>query len=144
MSGHSRRTSTSDSPPLGASGAAGAAADSADAAPEVAAGAWSGAGPPVAAGACCSAGGAGSGSGVVGQPYDQCLGLYSYTKLDSSGVMLPCVAMVYPIHVKSLSDHFPEHDQRKRKWFSPKKAARKVDEPELARIIRDFDARGLG
>lgn len=94
--------------------------------------------------AACAAREAWEEAGVVGQPYDRCLGLYSYTKVDSSGVMLPCVAMVYPIHVKSLSDHFPEHDQRKRKWFSPKKAARKVDEPELARIIRDFDARGLG
>ena len=62
MSGHRRRTSTSDRPPPGA-------VDSA--APEVAVGAWSRAGPPVA-GACCpvaSAGGFGSGSGVVGQPW---------------------------------------------------------------------------
>ena len=45
--------------------------------------------------------------------------------------------------VKSLAQDFPEKKQRRRKWFSPKKAALRVSEPELARILRDFDPRML-
>lgn len=78
-------------------------------------------------------------AGVIGKAHDQCLGLYSYNKVlvDSDG--FPCVAMVYPVRVKSLVPDFPEKTQRRRKWFTPKKAAERVVEPELARILRDFD-----
>lgn len=78
-------------------------------------------------------------AGVTGKTQDRCLGLYSYNKLvdDKSG--MPCVAMLFPVLVKSLSNDFPEAGQRHRKWFSLKKAAQQVTEPELARIIRDFD-----
>ncbi len=81
-------------------------------------------------------------AGVVGKPQDRCLGLYSYNKGPSSGG-LPCVAMIYPVKVKSLAQDFPEKKQRRRKWFSPKKAAARVSEPELARILRDFDPKIL-
>lgn len=82
-------------------------------------------------------------AGVVGEAHDQCLGLYSYNKTMGRGVGLPCVAMVYPVLVKTLGSDFPEKGQRQRKWFSPKKAAARVQEPELARILRDFDVRVL-
>ncbi len=82
-------------------------------------------------------------AGVIGKAHDQCLGLYSYNKTMGRGVGLPCVAMVYPVRVKSLVTDFPEKGQRQRKWFTPKKAAARVQEPELARILRDFDVRVL-
>lgn len=82
-------------------------------------------------------------AGVIGKAHDRCLGLYSYDKLLETGGHSPCVAMVYPVQVKSLDSRYPELDQRRRKWFSPKKAARLVNEPELARIIRDFDPRKI-
>lgn len=78
-------------------------------------------------------------AGVKGTAIDQCLGLYSYRKNTSYGVTLPCVALIYPVRVKRLENHWPEAGQRRRKWFSPKKAARKVRSPELARVLRDFD-----
>mgnify|MGYP001024620342 CR=1 FL=1 len=77
-------------------------------------------------------------AGVKGRVYDQCLGLYSYSK-SVSGTDLPIVAMVYPIKVKSLASDFPEVGQRARKWYSRRKAAVLVAQPELARIIKDFD-----
>jgi len=81
-------------------------------------------------------------AGVTGKVYDQCLGLYSYSKsVDGTG--LPIVAMIYPIRVKSLADDYPEAGQRVRKWFSRKKAAKQVAQPELARIIKDFDVSHL-
>ena len=52
---------------------------------------------------------------------------------------LPCVAMVYPVRVKALADDYPELGQRKRKWMRAKKAASRVEEAELAQIIRAFD-----
>ncbi|MHA6263680.1 NUDIX hydrolase [Arenibacterium sp. CAU 1754] len=79
-------------------------------------------------------------AGVVGKAQDRCLGLYSYLKTMENGKQqLPCVAMVYPVLVQSLAADFPEKDQRRRKWFSPRKAAARVAEPELARMLRDFD-----
>ena len=82
-------------------------------------------------------------AGVTGRVFDRCLGLFSYSKDDEFGLEMPCVAMVYPLLVKGLATDYPEKDQRRRKWFSPKKAAARVAEPELARILRDFDPRGL-
>lgn len=82
-------------------------------------------------------------AGVIGRAHDQCLGLYSYNKSLGHGVGLPCVALVYPVLVKSLVTDFPEKGQRLRKWFTPKKAAARVQEPELARILQDFDLRVL-
>jgi len=82
-------------------------------------------------------------AGVIGAAYDRCLGLYSYNKVLEDGSGLPCVAMVYPIKVKSLAKDFPEKGQRVRQWMTPKKAASLVAEPELARILKDFDPRAV-
>jgi 8-oxo-dGTP pyrophosphatase MutT (NUDIX family) len=83
-------------------------------------------------------------AGVIGKPIDLCLGLYSYRKSMGPKQFLSCVALVYPVKVKSLAIVFPEAGQRKRKWMRPKKAAERVIEPELAQIIRNFDPRLLG
>lgn len=82
-------------------------------------------------------------AGVRGRVTDHCLGLYSYRKYDLGGRALPCLAMVYPVLVDSLADDYPEAGQRRRKWMRRKKAARRVAEPELAQLIRDFDPRHL-
>lgn len=82
-------------------------------------------------------------AGVIGKSYSQNLGLFSYNKIVNSKETLPCVALVYPVKVKTLKNEFPEKGQRRRKWFSLKKASRKVTEPELQAIIRSFDPRLL-
>lgn len=78
-------------------------------------------------------------AGVRGKPIDQMLGLFSYAKAMGKGQRLKCVALVYPVKVKSLAKDFPEAGQRRRKWMTPKKAAERVREPELKQILRDFD-----
>ncbi|WP_157046639.1 MULTISPECIES: NUDIX hydrolase [unclassified Roseovarius] len=83
-------------------------------------------------------------AGVQGRAYDTCLGLYSYAKTIGPDRGLPCVALVYPVRVKSQTAHFPEAGQRRVKWFRPKKAAARVREPELAEIIRSFNPQRLG
>ncbi|SEP72696.1 NUDIX hydrolase [Thalassovita taeanensis] len=82
-------------------------------------------------------------AGVRGDASDYCLGVYSYVKTSGPKRPLHCVAMVYPVRVRALSRDFPESDERRRKWFPAKKAAARVDEPELARILKTFDARRL-
>lgn len=82
-------------------------------------------------------------AGVVGQPLDRCLGLYSYRKFVAQKTDIPCIAMIFPVKVKSLDAKYPEAAQRKRQWFTLRKAASLVTEPELASILRDFDPKLL-
>ena len=82
-------------------------------------------------------------AGVKGKVMGGSLGLFSYHKEIDDKREMPCVAMVYPVKVKSLVKKFPESGQRKRKWFSPVKAASKVYEPELAHILKVFDPEKL-
>ena len=81
-------------------------------------------------------------AGVEGKASDDCVGLFPYVKVldDASG--LPCVVSVFPVRVRKLADSFPERSERRRKWFSPKKAAQKVDEPELQALLRSFTPPG--
>ncbi|WP_106745657.1 NUDIX hydrolase [Yoonia maritima] len=76
-------------------------------------------------------------AGITGDAIDRCLGVYSYVKPLKSGTA-PIVVMVYPVHVRNVLSDWPEKGQRKRKWLSPKKAAKKLQEPELKRIVASF------
>ncbi|GAA6176685.1 hypothetical protein GCM10007927_06910 [Sulfitobacter pacificus] len=80
-------------------------------------------------------------AGVRGQVDETALGVYTYGKTTVVGGELPCVVMLYPVLVKSLAKKFPESGQRRRKWVSRKKAAKKVAEEDLARLILNFDPR---
>lgn len=82
-------------------------------------------------------------AGVEGKALNQCIGLYSYSKAMEDRDDLPCIVMVYPFKVKNLARNYPERKERRRKWFSTKRASQAVAEPELARILRDFDPRRL-
>ncbi|MEM9552133.1 MAG: NUDIX hydrolase [Pseudomonadota bacterium] len=82
-------------------------------------------------------------AGVTGRASDLCLGLFSYIKELDQEPDIPCVVLVYPVRVDKLARDFPERKERKRKWFTPKKAATKVCEPELARMLQQFDAKAL-
>ena len=93
--------------------------------------------------ASCAAKEAWEEAGVKGRTFERCIGIYSYSKWVKNGPNLPCVVMVFPTAVKSTEAEYPEHKSRKRKWFSKKKAAKKVSDPELARIIKNFDPRVL-
>lgn len=80
-------------------------------------------------------------AGVEGKTYDHSLGLFNYSKSHVSGRALPCVAVVYPLKVKTIHDTYREKGQRARQWFTLAEAAERVSEPELAHIIRSFDPR---
>lgn len=82
-------------------------------------------------------------AGVRGRAFDICLGVYSYYKLNPNAPKTPCLALVYPVRVKSLADEFPEAGQRSRQWVRPKRAATMVAEPELKEILKTFDPKVL-
>ena len=83
-------------------------------------------------------------AGVEGRVDADAVGCYSYDKALRRAAALPCVVQVFPLRVDRLVDDYPERRQRRRKWFSAVKAARKVDEPELRELILDFAAQGAG
>jgi 8-oxo-dGTP pyrophosphatase MutT (NUDIX family) len=78
-------------------------------------------------------------AGVIGKVRPTPLGLYSYQKIQDGAPDFPCLAVVYAVKVKSMAKDFPEAGERRLKWVSRKKAAGLVDEPELSRILLDFD-----
>ncbi|WP_092694099.1 NUDIX hydrolase [Tranquillimonas rosea] len=77
-------------------------------------------------------------AGVSGSISETCLGIYSYTK-ELAGDDLPCVVALFPLKVERKMSMWPEKPERRRRWMSPKKAASRVREPELARLLRNFD-----
>lgn len=79
-------------------------------------------------------------AGVIGEVSDNSVGLYSYEKHRMRGASLPCVVTLFPLRVETLAADFPEAHQRRRLWFRAHKAADFVKEPELAKILREFDA----
>lgn len=78
-------------------------------------------------------------AGVQGKPIEVSVGVYSYVKDLGPDGPTPCLAVVYPVKVQALAKSFPEAQQRRRRWVSRKKAARMVAEPELRRILLDFE-----
>ena len=78
-------------------------------------------------------------AGAKGYLCPDCAGLFTYDKVMNDGSKQPVVVSVFPMEVDRLVSEFPEKGQRKRKWFSPKKAAARVDEPELRDLLAGFD-----
>ncbi len=78
-------------------------------------------------------------AGARGRPIDMCLGIYGYVKEMVDDPDLPVMVAVYPLEVRSLAAGWPEAGERRRRWFTRRKAAARVDEPELAALIESFD-----
>lgn len=76
---------------------------------------------------------------VEGQITETSLGVYTYLKRRLPKDPLPCAVTVFPLRVARLAEKFPERKERQRKWFAARKAARKVDEPELRQILSNLD-----
>jgi 8-oxo-dGTP pyrophosphatase MutT (NUDIX family) len=81
-------------------------------------------------------------AGVRGEVSGTSLGYFAYRKDILGKDIVPCVVEVFALEVDDLAKDFPEKDERRRKWFAPEKAARKVDEAELRSLILGF-AQGL-
>lgn len=77
-------------------------------------------------------------AGVEGAVDATCSGHFTYQKVMSETDAVQCAVAVYGLRVARLVAKFPERDQRRRKWFTVAKAARKVWEPELRSLMRGF------
>jgi len=79
-------------------------------------------------------------AGVTGEHDERPIGIYCYNKKVEPGEILPCVVTIFSLKVKNILSNYPEKLERKRKWFTRENAAKSVAEPELAMLIKCFDA----
>ncbi len=78
-------------------------------------------------------------AGALGAISKSPLGTYDYFKLLDDGTAITCRVTLYPMVVEKLSKKWKEKYERKRCWFSPKHAARKVRERELGAMISSIE-----
>jgi 8-oxo-dGTP pyrophosphatase MutT (NUDIX family) len=79
-------------------------------------------------------------AGATGEIAEVSVGLYSYAKrAGRKGARLPCVVSVFPLRVEDVAKTWPEAKARKRRWVPVAKAVTLVENPELRRILADFD-----
>jgi 8-oxo-dGTP pyrophosphatase MutT (NUDIX family) len=71
-------------------------------------------------------------AGVTGRVSRRMIGRYSYEKWN--GV---CTVLVYRLDVEEIHREWPEAHVRRRKWFTPAAAAKRVADPVLAQVILD-------
>lgn len=75
-------------------------------------------------------------AGVQGKcPSPEPIGQFVYTKRLDEGYDAPVDVQVFRIKVDRLARKYPEQGERRRQWFSPKKAAKRVNEPQLKEIL---------
>lgn len=74
-------------------------------------------------------------AGVLGNLSKKPVGVYHYIKRIEDGSDIPCEVVLYPMKVTKLLRNWPERDQRKRKWFSAKGAAKRVIEEDLSELL---------
>ena len=78
-------------------------------------------------------------AGAEGHIGEECIGTYRYPKILDDGRVIPCEVRVYPMVVEKLLRDWKERKQRTRKWFTPKAAAKRVDEQELADLLMSLN-----
>lgn len=77
-------------------------------------------------------------AGLDGRMSDRPLGRFRYAKRLRTGKDRPVEVEVYALRVETMSDDWPEKEQRRREWFPPVVAAALVDEPDLKALIAAF------
>ncbi|SIS82428.1 hypothetical protein SAMN05421759_10484 [Roseivivax lentus] len=82
-------------------------------------------------------------AGAVGFIGSDEIGTYRYTKILGDGSVIPCTVRVYPMIVEKLKRRWKEKGQRKRRWFTPKDAARRVVEEDLAQLLKTLHKKPL-
>jgi 8-oxo-dGTP pyrophosphatase MutT (NUDIX family) len=75
-------------------------------------------------------------AGVLGAVGRQPIGSFSYKKRLQNGASVECKVRVFPLEVKRQTKQWPEKHERQVKWLSASKAAAKVKDAVLSKIIR--------
>ena len=74
-------------------------------------------------------------AGILGKISKEPVGKYRYLKRLDDGTDIPVEVVLYPMKVSKLLRRWPERDERKRKWFSLKGAAKRVVEEDLQALL---------
>lgn len=77
-------------------------------------------------------------AGIDGSVASAPIGSYHFIKLFDDGRTKPAQAVIYSLRVMGQHSKWSEKGERKRRWFSPAKAAKAVTEPDLARFLRNL------
>jgi 8-oxo-dGTP pyrophosphatase MutT (NUDIX family) len=75
-------------------------------------------------------------AGVLGAIGRRPVGSFAYAKRLKNGGAVECEVRVFPLQVKRQRKEWPEKQERRVKWLSASKAAEKVKDPVLSKIIR--------
>jgi len=75
-------------------------------------------------------------AGVLGIVGRRSVGSFSYKKRLKSGRSVQCEVRVFPLEVTRQKKEWPEKQQRRVKWLSAPKAAERVKDPVLSKIIQ--------
>ncbi len=76
--------------------------------------------------------------GAIGSVSRQPVGHYTYLKELDNGLGRRVRVAVFLLAFEDQLPNWPERGERKLAWVSPNEAADKVDEPELAEVLRRF------
>ena len=74
-------------------------------------------------------------AGALGEIASEPIGEYRYFKRIGKKNGVDCLVTVYPMIVAKLKRNWKERHERKRRWFSLRKAAKLVDERDLAQLL---------
>ncbi|MEM9127978.1 MAG: NUDIX hydrolase, partial [Pseudomonadota bacterium] len=77
-------------------------------------------------------------AGAIGTISKHPIGQFYYDKRYESKNDVRCRVTLYPMIVEKLKRRWKERDERTRHWFSPGKAAKLVDEPDLSRLLKNL------
>ncbi len=77
-------------------------------------------------------------AGVLGTISKDEIGTYKYPKKLSEKRSVECKVTLYPMYVGKMMKRWPERDERRRKWFSPKRASKLVKEPQLRVLLKSL------
>jgi 8-oxo-dGTP pyrophosphatase MutT (NUDIX family) len=78
-------------------------------------------------------------AGAKGRVAKPEIGTFTYDKRLDDGAEVPCEVSVYPMLVERLKTDWKERAERRRRWFSPRRAAEAVKEPGLEALLRQID-----
>jgi len=77
-------------------------------------------------------------AGVRGRPRERALGRFPHRKDHPLLGWIEFSVLLFPLAVEAEAEEWPERGQRARRWLPRDEAARRVDSPGLARLLRRF------
>jgi 8-oxo-dGTP pyrophosphatase MutT (NUDIX family) len=78
-------------------------------------------------------------AGVEGEVISEAIARFDHTKTHAVAGRLDVTILVFPLEVRRVLTRWPEQGARERRWLSPAKAAKLVDNDQLRKILLDFE-----